>query len=103
MKFLQLVEENIEELVALDTLDVWGSRLRLGRLLSFHEHSTYLGRSKCFHIFVDVFSLLLKTYSLTHNLSIRYQLQGYTLHEPIGVIGQSELLLKSICSFYLCR
>jgi hypothetical protein len=55
MKFLQLVEENIEELVALDTLDVWASRLRSGRLLSFQGHSTYLGLNVFRFMFMSFF------------------------------------------------
>ncbi|GJZ90338.1 aldehyde dehydrogenase family 2 member C4-like protein [Tanacetum coccineum] len=57
MKFLQLAEENIEELATLDALNA--GKYYAGAVDKIHEKT----------------------------LRMANQLQGHTLHEPIGVVG----------------
>ncbi|PWA90821.1 aldehyde/histidinol dehydrogenase [Artemisia annua] len=75
MKFLQLVEENIEELAALDSLDA-GKLFELGKAaeipFAFSVLRYYAGAADKIH---------------GKTLRMANQLQGHTLHEPVGVVG----------------
>ncbi|OVA03179.1 Aldehyde dehydrogenase domain [Macleaya cordata] len=75
MKFADLIDENIEELAILDTLNA-GKLLSWGKLLDIpHAANTlryYAGAADKIH---------------GKTLKLSQEMQGYTLLEPIGVVG----------------
>ncbi|WOL02979.1 aldehyde dehydrogenase family 2 member C4-like [Canna indica] len=75
MKFADLVEENIEELAALDSLD-GGKLLSSGKIVDLPH---------CIHILRYYAGAADKIHGETLKLAGEYQ--GYTLQEPIGVVG----------------
>nr|AWN56744.1 aldehyde dehydrogenase 2C4 [Crocus sativus] len=75
MKFADLIEANIEELAALDTLDA-GKLLTMGKAVDIpaavHMIRYYAGAADKIH---------------GETLKLSSEFQGYTLKEPIGVVG----------------
>lgn len=76
MKFADLIEENLEEIAALDSLDA-GKLFTIGKMIDIpgaaHWLRYYAGAADKIH---------------GHTLKMSRALQGYTLREPIGVVGQ---------------
>ncbi|XP_050217903.1 aldehyde dehydrogenase family 2 member C4-like [Mercurialis annua] len=74
MKFVDLIDENIEELAALDTIDA-GKLFSLGKAIDIPSAANslcyYAGAADKIHGEV---------------LKMSRELQGYTLREPIGVV-----------------
>ncbi len=74
-KFADLIEENIEELAAIDAIDA-GKLFSVGKTIDIPTGASllryYAGAADKIH--GDV-------------LKMTSQLQGYTLHEPVGVVG----------------
>ncbi|KAF9612854.1 hypothetical protein IFM89_004264 [Coptis chinensis] len=75
MKFADLIDENIDELAALDSIDAgklfsWGKGLDIPQ--SAHLLRYYAGAADKIH---------------GETLKMSRELQGYTLREPIGVVG----------------
>ncbi|KAJ8749824.1 hypothetical protein K2173_013227 [Erythroxylum novogranatense] len=75
MKLADLIEENVEELAALDSIDAgklfsWGKAFDIPNVATMLRY--YAGAADKIH--GDV-------------LKMSQELQGYTLHEPIGVVG----------------
>ncbi|KAK9071292.1 hypothetical protein SSX86_009860 [Deinandra increscens subsp. villosa] len=75
MKFVDLVEENLEEIAALDAIDV-------GKVLS-------QGKTREVPFGISVLRYYAGAADKIHGktLKLSSQLQGYTLYEPIGVVG----------------
>ncbi|KAI3883966.1 hypothetical protein MKX03_028602 [Papaver bracteatum] len=75
MKFADLIDENIEEIAILDTLNA-GKLLHLGKILDIPQAANtlryYAGAADKIH---------------GKTLKLSQQMQGYTLLEPIGVVG----------------
>ncbi|KDP33653.1 hypothetical protein JCGZ_07224 [Jatropha curcas] len=75
MKFADLIEEHIEELAALDTIDA-GKLFSIGKMIEIPNAANllryYAGAADKIHGQV---------------LKMSRELQGYTLNEPIGVVG----------------
>ncbi|MCL7043548.1 hypothetical protein MKW94_024186, partial [Papaver nudicaule] len=75
MKFAELIDENIEEIAILDTLNA-GKLLSLGKILDIPQAANtlkyYAGAADKIH---------------GKTLKLSQQMQGYTLLEPIGVVG----------------
>ena len=74
-KFADLIDENLEELAALETLDV-------GKVFSFETEVDIPSISKELRYFAGAAD---KIHGKTLKLSSEFQ--GYTLLEPIGVVG----------------
>ncbi|KAF5205373.1 Aldehyde dehydrogenase family 2 member c4 [Thalictrum thalictroides] len=75
MKYADLVEENIEELAALDAIDA-GMLFRTGKTANIHL---------CSHLLRYYAGAADKIHGETLKMSGEFQ--GYTLREPIGVVG----------------
>ncbi|CAH1426372.1 unnamed protein product [Lactuca virosa] len=75
MKFVNLVEENIEELALLDAIDA-------GKVLTY-------GKARDIPFGASVLRYYAGAADKIHGKTLKMsnQLQGYTLHEPIGVVG----------------
>ncbi|KAK1417312.1 hypothetical protein QVD17_26438 [Tagetes erecta] len=75
MKFVDLVEQNLEEIAALDAIDV-------GKVFSF-------GKSREAPFAASVLRYYAGAADKIHGTTLKLsnQLQGYTLYEPIGVVG----------------
>ncbi|PSS01868.1 Aldehyde dehydrogenase family 2 member like [Actinidia chinensis var. chinensis] len=75
MKFADLIDENVEELAAIDTVDA-GKLFSLGKAMDIPraaEHLRYYaGAADKIH---------------GETLKMSKELQGYTLREPVGVVG----------------
>ncbi|KAL3532433.1 hypothetical protein ACH5RR_005954 [Cinchona calisaya] len=75
MKFADLIDENTEELATLDTIDA-GKLFFLGKIMDIPGAAEtiryYAGAADKIH---------------GETLKMSRELQGYTLHEPIGVVG----------------
>lgn len=74
-KFADLVDQHVEELAALDTVDA-GKLFQMGKLWDIPEGANllryYAGAADKIH---------------GETLKMSRQLQGYTLKEPVGVVG----------------
>lgn len=74
-KFADLVDQHVEELAALDTVDA-GKLFQMGKLVDIPEGANllryYAGAADKIH---------------GETLKMSRQLQGYTLKEPVGVVG----------------
>ncbi|XP_021741567.1 aldehyde dehydrogenase family 2 member C4-like [Chenopodium quinoa] len=75
MKFADLIEEHVEELAALDSIDA-GKLFTMGKVLDIP------GASHCLRYYAGAAD---KIHGETLKLS--RAMQGYTLREPIGVVG----------------
>ncbi|XP_071717070.1 aldehyde dehydrogenase family 2 member C4-like [Rutidosis leptorrhynchoides] len=75
MKFVDLVEQNIEELAALDAIDA-------GKVFSHGKIREIPFGASILRYYAGAAD---KIYGKT--MKLNGQLQGYTLHEPIGVVG----------------
>lgn len=76
MKFADLIEENIEEIAALDAING-------GKLFSFCKLLDVPGAAKSLRYYAGAADKIHGTV-----LKLSKGLQGYTLREPIGVVGQ---------------
>lgn len=75
MRFADLVDENVEELAALETIDAgklfkWGKAIDIPSAANILRY--YAGAADKIH---------------GETLKMSRELQGYTLREPIGVVG----------------
>ncbi|KAL3535764.1 hypothetical protein ACH5RR_004225 [Cinchona calisaya] len=75
LKFADLIDENIEELATLDSID-GGKLFHLGKIMDIP------GTAETFRYYAGAAD---KIHGET--LKMSKELQGYTLHEPIGVVG----------------
>uniref|UniRef100_A0A803MQ46 Aldehyde dehydrogenase domain-containing protein n=2 Tax=Chenopodium quinoa TaxID=63459 RepID=A0A803MQ46_CHEQI len=75
MKFADLIEEHVEELAALDSIDA-GKLFTMGKVLDIP------GASHCLRYYAGAAD---KIHGET--LKLARAMQGYTLREPIGVVG----------------
>ncbi|KNA16811.1 hypothetical protein SOVF_085790, partial [Spinacia oleracea] len=75
MKFADLIEEHVEELAALDSIDA-GKLFTMGKILDIP------GASHCLRYYAGAAD---KIHGQT--LKMSRAMQGYTLREPIGVVG----------------
>jgi coniferyl-aldehyde dehydrogenase len=75
MKFADLVDQHVEELAALDTIDG-------GKLFSLGKVVDVPGAAKCLRYYAGAADKI-----HGHVLKMSRELHGYTLCEPIGVVG----------------
>ncbi|XP_021741352.1 aldehyde dehydrogenase family 2 member C4-like [Chenopodium quinoa] len=75
MKFSDLIEEHVEELAALDTMDA-------GKLFGAGKAQDIPGAARCLRYYAGAAD---KIHGET--LKMSRSMQGYTLREPIGVVG----------------
>lgn len=75
LKFADLINENVEELAALDTVDA-GKLYDLGKIVDIP------GAAETIHYYAGAAD---KIHGAT--LKMSRDLQAYTLHEPVGVVG----------------